>query len=73
MRISQSNVPIVGPRSFSAPGNKSSSRVKALPMSLDVVLTAAEPTNHGVPKVAATATHHGNNLSAYLYPVSDIE
>ena len=70
MRTSQSNVPIVGPRSLSALGNKSSSRLKALPMSLSVVLNAAEPTKHSVPKVATTATHHGINPSAYLNPVS---
>ena len=63
MRTSQSNVPIVGLRSLSAPGNKNSSRLKALQMSLSVVLNAAEPTKHGVPKVAATATHHGINPS----------
>ena len=70
MKTSQSNVPIVEPRSLLALGNKSSSRLKALPMSLDVVLNAAEPTKHGVRKVAATATHHGINPSAYLTPVS---
>ena len=67
---SQSNVPIVGPRSFSVLGNKSSSRLRVLPMSLGVVLNAVEPTKHGVRKVAATATHHGINPSAYLSPVS---
>ncbi len=66
---SQSNVPIVGPRSFSALGNKSSTRLKALPMSLGVVLNAAKPTKHGVPKVTATATHRGINPSAYLSSV----
>ena len=71
MRTSQSNVPIVGPRLLSALGNKSSSRLKALPMSLGVVLNAAEPTKHDVPKVAATATHHDINPSAYLSLVSD--
>ena len=70
MRISQSNVPIVGPRSLSALGNKSFTRVKALPMSLSAVLNAAEPTKHGVPKVAATAIHHGINPFAYLSSVS---
>ena len=38
-------------------------------MSLSVVLNAAEPTKHGVPKVIATATHHGINPLAYLRPV----
>ena len=71
MRTSQSNVPIVVPRSLSALGNKSSARLKALPMSLSVVLNAAEPTKHGVHKVVATATHHGINPSAYLSLVSD--
>ncbi len=69
MRTSQSNAPIVGPRSLSALGNKISSRLKALPMSLSAVLNAAEPTKHSVPKVAATATLHGINPSAYLSPV----
>jgi len=70
LRTSQSNVPIVGPRSLSVLGNKSSTRLKALPMSLSVVLNAAEPTKHSVPKVTVTATHHGINPSAYLSPVS---
>ena len=72
MRISQSNVPIVGPRSLSALGNKSSSRPKALPMSPSVVLNAAEPTKHGVPRVTATVTHHGISATAYLRPVLPI-
>ena len=67
---SQSNVPIVGPRSFSVLGNKSSSRLKVLPMSPSVVLNAAVPTKYGVPKVTATATHQDINPSAYLTPVS---
>jgi hypothetical protein len=70
LRISQSDVPIVEPRSLSALGNKNSSRLKALPMSLGVVLNAAEPTKPGVPKVAATAMHHGINPVAYLSLVS---
>ena len=53
--------------------NKSSSNLKALPMSLSVVPHAAEPIKHGVPRVAATATRHGIKPSAYLYPVSHIE
>jgi len=60
----------VGLRSLSALENKNFSRLKALPMSLSVVLNAAEPAKHSVPKVAATATHHGISLSAYLNPVS---
>ena len=70
MRISQFNVPIVEPSSLSALGNKSFSRLKALPMSLGVALNAAELTKRGVPKVTATATHHGINPSAHLIPVS---
>jgi len=72
LRTSQSDVQIVGLRSLSALENKNSTRLKALPMSLSVVLNAAEPTKHSVPKVAAIATHHGINPSAYLSPVSHI-
>ncbi len=67
---SQSNVPIVGPRLLSALGNKSSSRLKALLMSLSVALIAVEPTKHSVPKVAVTAMHHGINSSMHLIPMS---
>jgi hypothetical protein len=63
----------VGLPSLSLLGNKSSTNLKALPMSLSVVPHAAEPTKHGVPIVAATATRHGIKSSAYLYPVSHIE
>ncbi len=42
-------------------------------MSLSVVPHAAEPTKHGVPTVAATATHYGIKPSAYPYLVSHIE
>ena len=54
-------------------GNKSSSNLKASPMSLNVVPHAAESTKHGVPTVATTATRHGIKSSAYLYSVSHIE
>ena len=73
MRTNLSSVPIVELPSLSALGNKSSSNLKALPMSLSAVLHAAEPTKHGVPKVAATPTRHGIKSSAYPYPVSHIE
>jgi len=66
LKTSQSNVPIVGLPSLSALGNKNSSHLKALPMSLSVVLTAAELTKHDVPIVAVTVTHHGIKPSAYL-------
>jgi hypothetical protein len=42
-------------------------------MSLSVVPHAAEPTKHGVPRVAVTATGRGIKSSAYPYPESHIE
>jgi len=56
LRISRSDVPIVGLPSLSALGNKSSSNLKALPMSLSVVPHAVEPTKHSVPTMETTAT-----------------
>ena len=73
MRTSRSNVPIAGLHSLSVPGNKSSSNLKALPMSLNAAPSAAEPTKHGVPTVTATPTRHGIKSSAYLYLMSYIE
>ena len=49
-------MPIVGLLSLSALGNKSSSKLNALPMSLGVVPHAVEPKKHSVPTVATTAT-----------------
>ena len=65
--ISKLCVPIVRPRSLSLLGNKSSIRVKALPMSPGVVLHAAGPTKNSVPAVAATATVHGIKSFASPY------
>ena len=73
MRTSRSNVPIVGLHSLSVLGNKSSSNLKALPMSLSAAPSAAEPTKHGVPTVTATLMRHGIKSSTYLYPMSHIE
>ncbi len=72
MKKRLSSVPIVVLPSLSLPGNKNFINLKALPTSLSVVPHAAEPTKHGVPKVSATATHHGKS-SAYLYPISNTE
>jgi len=55
-RTSRSNVPIVELPSPSALGNKSSSNLKALPMSLSVVPHAVEPKKHNFPTVEAIAT-----------------
>ena len=63
---SRYNVPIVGLLSLSLLGNKSSTNLKALPMSLSVVPHAAEPKKHDVQTVAATATLHSIKSSAYL-------
>jgi len=49
----------VGLPSLSALGNKSSSNLKALPMSLGVVPHAVEPKKHSVPTVETTATVPG--------------
>ena len=46
----------MGLPSLSALGNKSSSNLKALPMSLSVVPHAVEPTKRSVPAVETTAT-----------------
>jgi len=55
-RTSQSNVPIVELLSPSVLGNKSSSNLKALPMSLNVVPHAVKPTKRSVPVAETTAT-----------------
>jgi len=52
-------VPIAALTSRSAPGSKSSSRIKASPMSLSVVPNAAGLTKPSVPIAATTATRHG--------------
>ena len=49
----------MGLLSLSALGNKSSSNLKALPMSLGVVPHAVEPKKHSVPTVETTATVPG--------------
>ena len=46
----------MGLLSLSALGNKSSSNLKALPMSLGVVPHAVEPKKRSVPTVETTAT-----------------
>ena len=56
---------IAGLTSLSPPESKSSSILKALPMSLSVVLNAAGLTKHDVLTVAATTTRHGIKSSAY--------
>ena len=63
----------MGLHSLSLLGNKSSTNLKALPMSLSVVYHVAEPTKHGVPTMSIIATLHGIKFSTYLHPVSPID
>ena len=53
-------MPIAGLLSLSALGNKSSSNLKALLMSLGVVPHAVEPKRHSVPTMETTATVPGS-------------
>ena len=57
-----------GTTSLSALGSKSSSRLKALPMSPSAVPHAAEPTKPGVLRVATTAIVPSTNASCIPLP-----
>jgi hypothetical protein len=63
LRTNHYNVPIAALLSLSPLANKSSTRLKALPMSLSVVPIAAERTKPIVPVAAATG--HGIKSSDF--------
>ena len=57
---------------LSVPGNKSSTNLKALLMSLSAAPSAVEPTKHGVLIVTIAPTRHGIKSSVYLDPIRHI-
>ena len=68
MRISRSNVPIVGLPSLSALGNKNSSPLKAILTSLSAVPSAAKPGSQSVTEIVAMATGPGGKCSLQYAP-----
>ncbi len=65
MRTNHYNVPIAALLSLSPLANKISTRLKALPTSLNVVPIAAERTKPSVPIAVTTVTRHGIKSSDF--------